>query len=187
MCSIILWTYNTGFLGNLESFLLPSSCRDIHPTSPPIQVFWLVLPLIWNSSDGIDKNASAEVSAVCSVTEVICEWQSRNPTSKMGVFGLQKFLQNCSSNITNHSSGVPGGRPLSFDKAKPNSQFRGIYIRNNLIRKSEYSFHSFANGGEPLTKGLPPPDIRSLCPLSSTKFVETLPPLQKKILCVNPP
>jgi hypothetical protein len=30
----------------------------------------------------------------------------------------------------------------SFDKAKPNSQFCGKYIRNNLIRNG---FHSFAN------------------------------------------
>ena len=33
---------------------------------------------------------------------------------------------------------------------------------------------------EPLTRGLPPPDPHSLCPLSSTEFVE--PPLKKKIL-----
>ena len=32
---------------------------------------------------------------------------------------------------------------------------------------------------EPLTRGLPPPDPRSLCPLSSTEFVEPpLPPEQ---------
>ena len=29
---------------------------------------------------------------------------------------------------------------------------------------------------EPLTRGLLPPDPRSLCPLSSTEFVEPLPP-----------
>ena len=33
---------------------------------------------------------------------------------------------------------------------------------------------------EPLTRGLPPPDPRSLCPLSSTEFVET--PLRTKFL-----
>jgi hypothetical protein len=33
---------------------------------------------------------------------------------------------------------------------------------------------------EPLTRGLPPPDPRSLCPLSATKFVEPRPP--KKFL-----
>jgi hypothetical protein len=33
---------------------------------------------------------------------------------------------------------------------------------------------------EPLTRGLPPPDPRSLCPLSSTRFVE--PPLRTKFL-----
>jgi len=34
---------------------------------------------------------------------------------------------------------------------------------------------------EPLTRGLPPPDPRSLCRLSSTEFVEP-PPLPNKIL-----
>jgi len=33
---------------------------------------------------------------------------------------------------------------------------------------------------EPLIKGLPPPDPRPLCPLSSTEFVEQPPPLPKK-------
>jgi hypothetical protein len=38
-----------------------------------------------------------------------------------------------------YRGGVWGSNPLtpkfgSFDKAEPNSQFRGIYIRNNLIR-----------------------------------------------------
>jgi hypothetical protein len=37
---------------------------------------------------------------------------------------------------------------------------------------------------EPLTKGLPPPDPRSLCPLSSTEIVE--PPRPEKIRDVNP-
>jgi hypothetical protein len=33
---------------------------------------------------------------------------------------------------------------------------------------------------EPLTRGLPPPDPRSVCPLSSTQFVEP-PPAPNKI------
>jgi hypothetical protein len=37
---------------------------------------------------------------------------------------------------------------------------------------SEHGFHWFANWVEPLTGGLPPPDPRSLCPLSSIEFVE---------------
>ena len=32
---------------------------------------------------------------------------------------------------------------------------------------------------EPLSSGLPPPDPRSLCPLSSTEFVEHPPPPNK--------
>ena len=35
---------------------------------------------------------------------------------------------------------------------------------------------------EPLTRGLPPPDPRSLCPLSSTEFVEPLHPPGTKFL-----
>jgi hypothetical protein len=48
---------------------------------------------------------------------------------------------------------------------------------------SEYGFHSFANWLEPLTRGLPPPDRGSLCPLSSTEYVEP----HKKISWRNPP
>jgi len=33
ICSIILWTYRTGFLGNLKSFPLPFLCRNMHPTA----------------------------------------------------------------------------------------------------------------------------------------------------------
>jgi hypothetical protein len=35
---------------------------------------------------------------------------------------------------------------------------------------------------EPLTRGLPLPDLCSLCPLSSTEFVETPPPRPKIFL-----
>jgi hypothetical protein len=78
------------------------------------------------------------------------------------------------------TSGVPRERGLggsnpprkfrSFAKPEPNSQFRGIYIRNNLIR----IWVSFICklSVEPLTRGLPPPDPRSVCPLSLTEFVE---------------
>jgi hypothetical protein len=61
----------------------------------------------------------------------------------------------------------------SCDKAVPNSQFRGKYIRNNPRHPNGLTkSNRIANGAEPLTRGLPPPDPRSLCLLSSTEFVE---------------
>jgi hypothetical protein len=45
----------------------------------------------------------------------------------------------------------------------------------SVTTESEYGVHS-----KPRTRGLPPPDPRSLCPLSLTEFVE--PPSRKKIL-----
>jgi hypothetical protein len=65
----------------------------------------------------------------------------------------------------------------SFEKAGPNSQFCGIYICNNLIR---IWVCSFTNWLKPLTRGVLPPDPRSLCPLSSAEFVGT--PPEKKFL-----
>jgi hypothetical protein len=55
----------------------------------------------------------------------------------------------------------------SFDKAEPNSQFRGIYTSNNVIRM-RVSFICKLSGTP--DKGLPPPALRSVCPLSSTEF-----------------
>jgi hypothetical protein len=60
----------------------------------------------------------------------------------------------------------------SFDKAEPNSQFRGKYICNNLIKIWV----------SPICKlsGTPgPPDPRSLYPLSQTEFVEPPPSPEK--------
>jgi hypothetical protein len=37
---------------------------------------------------------------------------------------------------------------------------------------SKYRFHSLANWVEPLTRALTPPDTHTLCPLSSTEFVD---------------
>jgi hypothetical protein len=76
---------------------------------------------------------------------------------------------------------TPALRPVayqSFDKAELNSQFLGIYD-TSITTQSEYGFHSFSNRVEPLTRGLPPPDPRSLCSLSSAEFVE---PPPKKLL-----
>ena len=33
ICSLILWTYRTGFVGNLKSFPAPCLCRAVHPTA----------------------------------------------------------------------------------------------------------------------------------------------------------
>jgi hypothetical protein len=57
-------------------------------------------------------------------------------------------------------------------------------IPSSVATYSEYGFHSFANWVEPLTRGLPPLDPRSVCPLSSTEFVES--PPTKKITGVTP-
>jgi hypothetical protein len=69
----------------------------------------------------------------------------------------------------------------SFEKAEPNYQFRGKYIRNNLIRIRVSIICKLSGTPE---KGLPPPDPRSLCPLSSTEFVE--PPTPRTKFLVTP-
>ena len=61
-----------------------------------------------------------------------------------------------------------------------------VVIINSLkvqkLRKFYYMklnfLYQFQLHPEPLTKGLLPPDPRSLCPLSSTEFVEPPPPEQ---------
>jgi hypothetical protein len=67
----------------------------------------------------------------------------------------------------------------SFDKAEPNSQFRGKHIRNNLIRIRV----------SPICKLRRTPDKGATAPISPfyshlplTEFVEPPPPLEKKFL-----
>jgi hypothetical protein len=62
---------------------------------------------------------------------------------------------------------------LSFDKADPNSQFLGKYSCNNLIRIRVSLICKLSRTPDPLNPLRSP----SLCPLSSTEFVE--PPLKK--------
>jgi hypothetical protein len=56
----------------------------------------------------------------------------------MSPASLNALKRSCCSMYTN--TGVPKGevqtppKVLSFAKAEPTAQFRGIYIRNNLIR-----------------------------------------------------
>jgi hypothetical protein len=66
----------------------------------------------------------------------------------------------------------------SFDKAEPNFQFHGKYIRNNLIRIRGSLICKLS--GTP-DKGLPAPDPRSLWPLFSIEFVAP-PPSPEKFL-----
>jgi hypothetical protein len=65
----------------------------------------------------------------------------------------------------------------SFDKAEPNSQFRGKYIRNNLVR-IRVSLICKLSGNPWL--GVYSPQIPVLSAMLSTEFVE--PPLKKKSL-----
>jgi hypothetical protein len=69
----------------------------------------------------------------------------------------------------------------NFVKAEPNSQFRGICIRNNLIRMR---FHSFANRVEPLTRGYRPqiPVLSALCSQLNLSNPPPSLPRPKKVL-----
>ena len=49
-------------------------------------------------------------------------------------------------------------------------------IKKMLLWKNEISYTKLQLPPEPLTRGLPTPDPRSLCPLSSTEFLEPPPP-----------
>jgi hypothetical protein len=74
-----------------------------------------------------------------------------------------------------------GGVQTSWNsKALPKlSRISSSVEYTSITTRSEYGFHSFANWVEPLTRGLPPSDPHSLCPLSSTEFVEPPPPTEK--------
>jgi hypothetical protein len=89
-----------------------------------------------------------------------------------------------------HSSGVPRGR-LGVQPPSWNSKVLTKLNRipssmenTSVTTLSDYGFHSFANWLEPLATGLSTPDPRSLCPLSSTKFVEL--PSPEKISGLTP-
>jgi hypothetical protein len=59
--------------------------------------------------------------------------------------------------------------PQNFDKAEPNSLFRGKHIRYNLIRIWGSLICKLSRTPE---YGATAPDPRPLCPLFSTEFVE---------------
>jgi hypothetical protein len=97
----------------------------------------------------------------------------------VGIYGILALLS-WSSPVAYRGEGVSNHPPKfwSFDKAELNSQFHGNYIRNNPQHpKNLTKSNRIANWAEPQTRELPPPDPCSLCPLSSTEFVE--PPLNK--------
>ena len=52
-----------------------------------------------------------------------------------------------------------------------------------LVYEMKFLLSNYKLPPEPLTRGLPPPDPRILCPLSSTEFVEHPPPEQNS--CVR--
>jgi hypothetical protein len=85
----------------------------------------------------------------CSIaTQIHCAMELIQTTKKFQVFmeleRLASYLERADISGVPRRGGVPisplpSPRPppkkiLSFDKAEPNSQFRGKYIRNNLIR-----------------------------------------------------
>jgi hypothetical protein len=99
--------------------------------------------------DNMDMDLKKLLTSFC--TELI--WLSGVPRGDGGTLGVFN---------------PPPPKFRSFDKAEPNSQFRGKYIRNNLIRIRSSLICKLS--GTP--RGLSPSDLRSLCPLSSPEFVE---------------
>jgi hypothetical protein len=51
-------------------------------------------------------------------------------------------------------------------------------IKTILLYEMKFLVPNYSCLQNPMTRGLPPPDPRSLCPLSSTEFVENPPPEQ---------
>ena len=54
------------------------------------------------------------------------------------------------------------------------NSLKGPKIKKILLYEIKISCTKLQLPPEPLTRGLPPPDPRSLCPLSSTEFVDPL-------------
>jgi hypothetical protein len=69
--------------------------------------------------------------------------------------------------------------PRNSDVLTKLSQIPSSVEYTSITTKPEYGFHSFTNWVKPMTRGLPPPDPQSLCPLSSTEFFEYPPPPKK--------
>jgi hypothetical protein len=80
-----------------------------------------------------------------------------------------------------HHPPPPSLKFRSFDEAEPNFQFRRTYIHNNLIRIRVSPIFKYR--GIP-DWGATAPRPRSLCPLSSTEFVEL--PTHRKIILGTP-
>jgi hypothetical protein len=80
------------------------------------------------------------------------------------------------------NSGVPRGvggvlpPPWNSELLTKLSRIPNSVENTSVTTQWEYGFHLFANWAKPLSRGLLPPDPRSLCPLSSTEFVKTPPP-----------
>jgi hypothetical protein len=118
---------------------------------------WLAMNILWNF-----------YRKVCMVSEICIVWIS-------------------SVHLFTTMSGEFKPHPWNFEVLTKLSQIPSFLENTSITTYSEYGFHSFANWVEPLTRGLPPPDLCSLCPLSSIEFVETPPPPRKKFLAWPPP
>jgi hypothetical protein len=66
---------------------------------------------------------------------VLCLFGTKE--TKSTAIDTQAEMLESNTREINLTSDVPGGGPKfrGFAQAEPNSQFRGIYIHNNLIRK----------------------------------------------------
>jgi hypothetical protein len=132
--------------------------------------FLIVVPIlkyIYSISFIIPDNMSVELCYILYMQTALALKKCLSPSQNTNICRIVLKI-NRTNNLAVVTSGVPKFR--SFDKAEPNSQFRGKYIRNNLIRIRVWLIYKLSGTTDLRATA---PDPRSLCPLSSTEFVES--------------